>query len=81
MDNVNFPGELYSMVIPRYLYIFPCVVVIIEIFPYSASVSERTLEKVLGSTFYRFRLSTFEIIVHILSLMILFMTHQTYLFL
>ena len=50
-------------------------------FPYYASMSSRMLEKTLESTCNIFRLSTCQSMVNCLSLTILFMTHQSYLFL
>ena len=52
-----------------------------SIFPYYASMSERTPETTAGSTCYVFRSSTLQSIVHYLLSMILFITHKSYSFL
>ena len=55
------------MVIPRYFCILPRVISILAIFPYSASMSARTLEKMSVSTCDIFVYSTFQSMVHCLS--------------
>ena len=57
---------------------YPRVMIIFAIFPYSMSISERTLETISGSTCDKFRSSTCQSMVHCLSLTILFITHQSY---
>ena len=69
------------MVIPRDLWVLPHMMVIYSIFPYSVTMSARTLEIMSGSTCDIFRSSTFQSMVHFLHFTGFFIAHQTYSFL
>ena len=56
------------MVTPRYLCILPRVMVIFTIYPYSASISERAPDTMSVSKCHIFSSSTFQSMLHCLSL-------------
>ena len=71
-----FIDEEYYMFILSYLWILPRVMIISVIFPYSESMIERKLEKILESTCDIFRLSTCQSMVHYLPLTFIFIKQK-----